>query len=72
VRTVVTKALLQYLLQVFGAPTHIFETATGCTAVLDRTENHTPIFQPENIKTDNNSITSDIEETNVYQENCEN
>jgi hypothetical protein len=43
-----------------------------CTAVLDRTENHTPIFQTENIKTDNNSITSDIEETNVYQENNEN
>ncbi len=39
---------------------------------LDRAENHAPKFQTENNKTDNNSITSAIEDTDVYQEDDEN
>ena len=39
---------------------------------LDRAVNHAPKFQTENNKTDNNSITSAIEDTDVYQEDDEN
>ena len=53
-------------------PTHILQTAIRNTAVLDRTQIQAPIFQTENNKTDNNSITSDIEVTNVHQDDDEN
>ena len=53
-------------------PTHILQTAIRNTAVLDRTQIQAPIFQTENNKTDNNSITSDIEVTNVHQNDDEN
>jgi len=39
---------------------------------LDRAENHAPKFQTDNNKTDNNSITSAIEDTDVYPEDDEN
>ena len=39
---------------------------------LDRAENHAPKFQTENNKTDNNNVTSAIEDTDVYQEDDEN
>ncbi len=52
--------------------THILQTAIRNTAVLDRTQIQTPIFQTENIKTDTNSITSDIEVTIVNQDDDEN
>ena len=39
---------------------------------LDRAVNHAPKFQTENNKKDNNSITSAIEDTDVYQEDDEN
>ena len=51
---------------------HILQTAIRNTAVLDRTEIQAPILQTENIKTDNNSNTSDIEVTNVHQDDDEN
>ena len=39
---------------------------------LDPAENHAPEFQTDNNKTDNYSITSAIEDTDVYQEDDEN